>query len=155
MKILASLLLAIALLSSTGCAEQARDLGYDPGADPQAALASARTLASASNKSVLIIAGGDWCRWCHVLDRFIHDNSEVEAALDKAFVTVKVYADGEGGNNEAFFAGLPEAPGYPHFWVVDRNGNVRSYFTGDLERGEDDYDPEKFLRFIEAASGRH
>jgi hypothetical protein len=65
---------------------------------------------------------------------------------------VKVYADGEGGNDEAFFAGLPEAPGYPHFWVMDRNGNVRSYFTGELERGDDDYDQEKFLRFIETAS---
>jgi thioredoxin-related protein len=151
MKILASLVLSVALLLSAGCGEQQRDLGYDPGADPEAALANARLVASASNKSVLIIAGGDWCRWCHVLDRFIHGNSEVEAALDKAFVTVKVYA-GEQGGNEAFFAGLPEAPGYPHFWVVDRNGNVRSYFTGDLENGEDDYDPQKFLRFIEAAS---
>lgn len=154
MKILVPLLLTFALLLATGCAQPARDLGYDPGADPKAALANARVLAKATNKSVLIIAGGDWCRWCHVLDRFIHDNSEVEDALDKAFVTVKVYAD-DGGGNEDFFAGLPEAPGYPHFWVVDRAGNVRSYFTGDLERGDDDYDPGKFLRFIEVASARH
>jgi thioredoxin-related protein len=68
-----TLILAIVLaLLLSACAEQARDLGYDPGADPKAALASARVVAQASNKSVLVIAGGEGCRWCQGLDRLIH-----------------------------------------------------------------------------------
>ena len=144
--------LTLLLLMATACTGKA-DLGYHPEADPVRALVAARKQAAADGKQVLVIAGGDWCRWCHVLDRFIDRNDDVAAALDGAFVVLKVYADGEG-TNDAFFARLPEAPGYPHFWVIDGDGAARSFGTSGLESGDNDYDKAKFLRFIEDASGR-
>ncbi len=149
MKLFFSVAMAMVLLVSTACGK--RDLGYDPEADPALALVAAQKEAAASGKSVLVIAGGDWCRWCHVLDRFIERNDDVETALDEAFVTLKVYV-GEEGMNEAFFADLPQAQGYPHFWVLANDGTAQSFGTGDLESGEDDYDKELFLRFIRDAS---
>jgi hypothetical protein len=66
-------------------------------------------------------------------------------------VVVKVYY-GDEAIDEDFFERLPEAEGYPQFWVVSRSGYARTWSTADLERGDDDYDPDKFLDFIRAAS---
>ena len=143
--------LLLLLFAATACARGPADLGYTPGADADALLATAQAEAAADGRQVLVVAGGDWCRWCHVLDRFLHDNDAVAAELARKFVVVKVYY-GDEATDEEFFARLPEADGYPHFWVVDRAGKARAFSTGGLERGNDDYDPDRFLAFIRAAS---
>lgn len=143
--------LSLLLLAAAACARGPADLGYTPGVDADALLASAQSQAATDGRKVLVVAGGDWCRWCHVLDRFLHDNDAVAEELARKFVVVKVYY-GDEATDEDFFARLPEADGYPHFWVVDRAGRARSWGTGELERGDDDYDPEKFLAFIREAS---
>jgi hypothetical protein len=143
--------LVFALSLAVACSRGAADLGYHQGAGAEALLTAARREAAQDGRQVLVIAGGDWCRWCHVLDRFLHDNPDVESELAKKFVVLKVYygdSEGDDGTDVAFFDGLPEAEGFPHFWVVRRDGSVRSIETGGLERGDDDYDREKFLRFI-------
>jgi hypothetical protein len=149
---LAVRLAPILLLLAVACSSGQRDLGYDPAADNDALLAAGMKEAAQDGRQVLLVAGGDWCRWCHVLGRFLDDNPDVHAELERHFVVVKVYS-GDEGTDEDFFARLPEAPGYPHFWIVRRDGSVRSYGTSGLERGDDDYDREKFLRFIREASG--
>ena len=148
MRLLKSLAAALLLVLAVACtASGPADLGYDPKADPTPALATARAEAARSGKSVLVIAGGDWCRWCHVLDRFLAQNDDVKAELDDTFVTLKVYY-GDENTNDAFFAQLPEAEGYPHFWVVTPGGNRRSVGTATLESGDDDYDKDLFLAFV-------
>jgi Thioredoxin-like len=123
-------------------------LGYDPQADPyeqyQAAIAEAR----AHHKLVLVIAGGDWCRWCHVLNRFVTRNSDVATALKDTFVVVKVYV-GDENFNEFFFSQLPPARGAPHFWVISPERKVlASQSTGAFEHGRNGYDKQEFLQFV-------
>ncbi|HET7868186.1 MAG TPA: thioredoxin family protein [Burkholderiaceae bacterium] len=126
---------------------------YSPTANPSVLLEAALTQARASNKKVLVIAGGDWCRWCLILERFVAANPDVKSALDGSFVVVKVYV-GEKNRNTAFFAKLPKAQGYPHFWVLNPDGNVAaSVNTGPLEKGPDSYDKERFLQFIRDMRG--
>ncbi len=128
----------------------ARDLGYDPQADPFEQYQQAIAAAEASNKLVLIIAGGDWCRWCYVLDRFVERNDEVERSLTDTFVVMKVYV-GPGNYNELFFSQLPQAYGAPHFWIVSPQREVLgSQSTAKLERGKSTYDKAGFLAFIES-----
>jgi hypothetical protein len=130
------------------CASAAT-LGYDPKADPFEQYHEAVATAEAQGKLVLVIAGGEWCRWCHVLDRFIDRNDDVRARLEDAFVVMKVYV-GEENYNETFFEQLPRAYGAPHFWIVSPDRVVlASQSTGALERGKRGYDREEFLRFIE------
>jgi hypothetical protein len=140
--------LAIAMLSSVS---HAADLGYDPASDPFEQYAEAVAKAGDANKLVLIIAGGDWCRWCHVLNRFVANNDEVEQRLNDTFVVVKVYV-GPGNYNELFFSQLPQAYGAPHFWIVSPTDRavLASQSTAKLERGTSTYDKSLFLAFIDS-----
>ncbi|MGH8498596.1 MAG: thioredoxin family protein, partial [Methylococcales bacterium] len=129
-------------------ANDASNVGYISNANPDVDLENAKSLAAAGNKKILVVAGGDWCRWCHVLNKFLVDNEDVKTELDDVFVVVKVYI-GEDNGNEPFFSKFPAAVGYPHFWVLSSEGNVlKSVSTAGLEKGDDDYDKEKFLSFI-------
>ena len=124
-------------------------LGYDPAADPFAQLQTARATAAADDKRVLIIAGGEWCIWCHYLDAFLGTHPDINKALKDTFVVVKAYL-GDENDNEAFFATLPEAVGYPHFWVLAPDGNVlASQNTLPLEDGDKSYDERNFVAFID------
>ena len=125
------------------------DLGYDPVADPFAVLNEARAAAVEHDKLVLVIAGGEWCIWCHYLNAFLEDNPDIEQAFKEVFVTVKVYF-GDEADNSAFFAMLPEAVGYPHFWVIGADGEVLvSQNTLPLEDGAKSYDRDRFMAFVE------
>lgn len=149
-------LLWTALVAATA---QAAKLGYDPKADAFEQYHEAIATAQAQGKLVLIVAGGDWCRWCYVLDRFLSRNDEVKTQLEDAFVVMKVYV-GDENYNEDFFAQLPRAYGAPHFWIVSPDRVVlASQSTGALERGKNSYDKAAFLDFIqrwkEHAAHRH
>ncbi len=142
--------LAALLLATTVHAGGNRvpNLGYDPGADPFDQYHQAIAQASAENKLVLIIAGGDWCHWCHVLSRFMNRNTDVEAELNDTFVVMKVYV-GDENYNEFFFSQLPEARGAPHFWIISPQRNVlASQSTAMFEHGRNGYDKQEFLQFI-------
>jgi len=126
-----------------------KNLGYDPKADPFEQYHNAVAQAQAQNKLVLIIAGGDWCRWCYALNKFVTRNEDVEAALNDTFVVMKVYV-GDENYNEFFFSQLPEARGAPYFWIVSPDRNVLSaQSTGAFEKGKSGYDKREFLEFID------
>ena len=127
----------------------AANLGYDPKADPFEDYHNAIAAAAAENKLVLVIAGGDWCRWCHVLNRFVARHPDVQQGLEETFVVVKVYV-GDENYNTAFFEQLPRALGAPHFWIIAPDRNVlASQSTGALEHGKSGYDKREFLTFVE------
>jgi hypothetical protein len=147
---LRSLFVAAAMTASllAGTHVNATSLGYDPKADPFEQYQDAVAQAEAQHKLVLVIAGGDWCRWCHVLSRFVSSNADVEAALEDAFVVVKVYV-GDENYNEFFFSQLPQARGAPHFWIISPDRNVlSSQSTGPFEHGKNGYDKQEFLDFV-------
>lgn len=126
----------------------AGNLGYDPKADPFEQYHAAIAQAEAQHKLVLVVAGGDWCRWCYALDRFVKRNSDVESHLQDAFVVVKVYV-GDENYNDFFFSQLPPAKGAPHFWIIAPDRNVlSSQPTGEFE-SNGGYDKSEFLAFID------
>lgn len=45
---------------------------YDECADQVSILKDAISAARTENKKVLIVFGGEWCIWCHVLDNYFH-----------------------------------------------------------------------------------
>ena len=147
---MSSLIFLVAALTIAVAFANAADLGYDPQADPFEQYQEAISQAEATNKLVLVIAGGDWCRWCHVLNRFVQRHDEVEQKLNETFVVMKVYV-GPGNFNELFFSQLPVAYGAPHFWIISPAREVlASQSTAKLERGKSTYDKAGFLAFIDA-----
>lgn len=146
--LLAFIVAAFFGFTSLDAAAAAGGSGYDPAANPASALNTALDQAKTSHRKVLVIAGGDWCRWCLILNSFWDKNPEVKAELDRTFVVVKVYF-GEDNTNDSFFSKLPRAKGYPHFWVMSPDGvTMHSIDTGRLENGHDSYDKSEVLRFI-------
>lgn len=125
------------------------EAGFDEAADPAADLAAAKAAAQAAGKRILVKVGGNWCVWCRMMRKFFMDEAEVEQALAERFVLLRVNVS-KAVKNEAFLAGFPEVPGYPHLFVLDAEGTLlHSQDTGALEAGRG-YDKAKFLAFLDA-----
>ena len=146
--ILGSALLAASLLL-VSLAAAASDLPtkFDPSRDALKDVATAVAQAKSDGKRVLVDVGGEWCSWCHVLDKFMDSDDAVRSARDAAFVLVKVNWSPEN-KNANLLSKWPKIKGYPHFFVLDATGKlIWSQDTGELEAGES-YDRTKFLVFL-------
>lgn len=120
---------------------------FDPNRNPEQDLKSAVEYAKKTNKRILLDVGGEWCIWCHRIDSFIESHKEIKEFLDKHFVVVKVNFSKEN-KNEKFLSNYPQIPGYPHFFVLEKDGKfLHSQDTGVLEIDED-YDEVKFIEFL-------
>jgi len=138
-----------ALLLFTPIAGVAQNLPvkFDPSRDAAKDVATAVVAAKAQGKRVLVDVGGEWCPWCHILDRFVAANPDVQALRDAGYVWVKVNWSKEN-KNEAVLSRWPAIKGYPHLFVLDADGKVlHSQDTAMLEAGKD-YDKAKFVEFL-------
>lgn len=119
---------------------------YDPWANPYRDLERAIARATAEDKRVLIVVGGDWCVWCEILDRFIAGDAGVSAAWSESFVVLKVNMSSVN-QNTAFLSSFPDSVGYPDFFILESNGAyLGQQRTDALEQGRN-YDRERMIAF--------
>jgi len=120
---------------------------YDAKRDPFQDGRDAIALAGETGRLVLIEVGGDWCVWCHVLERFIKNNKDVYKALHENYVVLKVNVNDENDNKE-FLSGLPKANGYPHLFITKGDGTV--IYSTDTTRLVKDgkYVHERVMTFL-------
>ena len=122
--------------------------GYDPARDPFADGRAALKLAHETNRRVLIEVGGDWCRWCHVLDKFLDENQQLREQLHRHFVILKVNVS-DANDNAEFMAGFPKPVGYPHMYITEADGSIIfSKDTADLQENSR-YSVQRFQQFID------
>ncbi len=120
---------------------------YDPKRNPIDDGNEALAIAKRTNRKVLIEVGGDWCAWCHKLDKFIHSHPQLKKDFFNAFVLLKVNVS-EENNNQEFLKVFPPAYGYPHMYVTDHQGRIlESKDTADFLDNKR-YSIEKFYEFI-------
>lgn len=120
---------------------------FDPNRNPENDLKSVIEYAQKTNKRIILDVGGEWCIWCHRIDAFIDSHKELKEFLDKHFFVVKVNYSKEN-KNEKFLSKYPQIPGFPHFFVLDKDGKfLHSQETGVLEKDKD-YDEAKFMDFL-------
>ena len=120
---------------------------FDPKRDSEKDLKDAVAQTTKSHKRILLDVGGEWCSWCHKLDKFFQDNKDVSEFLHSNFVVVKINYSKEN-KNEKFLSKYPEVKGYPHLFVLDSNGKfLHSQDTGALESG-DHHDHDKVFDFL-------
>ncbi len=126
---------------------------YDPARDAAADLAATIETAKSGNKRIVLQVGGEWCGWCHKLDRYIAEHPAVAESLHNDFVIMKVNMSDEN-NNEAFLSRYPDIPGYPHWYVLESDGTLlHSQGTAELEEGPS-YSESALLEFLATWSGR-
>lgn len=149
--IVAALLLSLSASLHANPADTARTAvrgaGFDPQRDAANDIRLAVEEAGRSQKRILLDVGGNWCKWCRMLDKFFETNTDVSDFLHEHFVVVKVNFSKENENKDVL-ARYPKIPGYPHFFVLASDGALlHSQDTGVLEKGQG-YDPEKIKTFL-------
>lgn len=149
-----ALILAIIMVVSMGCADRSWSSGepdyskkYDPTRDAFADLDDAREKAKKENKNILIIVGGEWCRWCHALDEYISSNREVRGALLEKYVVLKIGIN-QSGEITPLLDTLPEFVGTPHFYFMSSSGRLRRAVSSTAIETNDSYDQRKFIDLL-------
>jgi thiol:disulfide interchange protein len=146
--------LALALLAGgqfNQCsAQEAKDTlptKYDPARNAEQDIENALAEARRTHKNILLEVGGEWCVWCHIMDKFFATNPDLLAFRDSHYITVKINVSSKN-ENKAILSKYPSIPGYPHLFVLDPDGTLlRSQFTGDLEAGKS-YNHDKLMAFL-------
>src|SRR5438105_10284035 len=107
---------------------------YDPKRDAAQDIQDAIEEAQRAHKRILLEVGGEWCSWCHTLDKFFEAHAELTQLRDKNFVTVKINFSEENPNKD-ILSRYEAIPGYPHIFVLDSDGKLLwSENTSILER---------------------
>jgi thioredoxin-related protein len=120
---------------------------YDPKRDAAQDIQDAVKEAQRAHKRILLEVGGEWCSWCHTLDKFFDTHPDLIQLRDKNFVTVKINFSEENTNKDVL-SRYEAIPGYPHIFVLDSDGKLLwSQNTSILER-EKSYDLERLTVFL-------
>lgn len=120
---------------------------YDPKRDADRDIKDAVAEAKRTGKRVLLEVGGEWCIWCHHMDDFFAQHAELLALREKSFIMVKINFS-EENRNEQVLSRYPKIPGYPHLFVLDKDGTLlHSEDTSLLEEGKS-YNLDKFMAFL-------
>ena len=149
-------LLSLLTLSSVALVAQGKDsthvqytavAEFDSTRNPAKDVDDAVVEAKRTGRRILLDVGGNWCKWCHYLDRFWEQNKDVADFLHEKFIYVKVNYS-KGNENKDFLSKYPKIPGYPHFLVLNSDGTLLwSQDTGELESGQG-HDHDKVLAFL-------
>jgi thioredoxin-related protein len=122
--------------------------GYDKSRDPAADLKAAIAQAQQQNKRILLEVGGEWCIYCRILNKTIHDDERLTRSLHDGFVVIKVNLSPDV-RNEAFLSRYPQIPSYPHLFLLDADGKLLLSQTPDDFVKDNRYVPELILAFLE------
>lgn len=122
---------------------------YHPNADARQEIAAALQQAKAEQKHLVLMIGGNWCRWCRMFERFRLSDSRVDSLVKRDFVWLHVNYSKENKNPELMKAlSYPQRFGFPVFVILDAEGKLlHTQQSGYLESGEG-YSTEKVLDFL-------
>jgi len=120
---------------------------FDPKRNAARDISDAIVEATKSNRRIILDVGGNWCIWCKRLDTLFMKNTDLADFMRKNYVVVKVNFSKEN-ENEKVLSQYPEIKGYPHMFVLEKDGKlIHSQDTGELESGKG-HSKEKVLAFL-------
>jgi thiol:disulfide interchange protein len=126
---------------------RAQEPKFDPARDADKDIRAAVAGAKAAHKRLILDVGGEWCGWCHALDKFYATHDELRAYRDKHFVWLKVNFSPEN-TNQAVLSRYPTINGYPHLFVLESDGTLlHSQDTSPLEEGPA-YNLDRMMEFL-------
>ena len=153
-----AVVIALALASGVGLAQskpaavtpaptQSSEPKFDPTRDAAADIRAALADAVKTNRRVILDVGGEWCGWCHALDRYFVEHPDLKALREKHYVWIKVNYSPEN-TNEAVLSRYGPIQAYPWLFVLDQDGKLlQSQRTGPLEEGAS-YNYDRMKAFL-------
>jgi thiol:disulfide interchange protein len=130
---------------------KAADKPFDPTRDSAKDLQAAMATAKAEHKNILMDVGGNWCSWCILVERTLHEDAELNVLLNKNYVVLHVDFS-QGHENTAFLGHYPKATGYPAWYVLSANGRLlKAEDTSELEsthKLNEGYNKDALKRFL-------
>ena len=94
---------------------------FDPARDPARDLDTALQMARTTRRRVLAEVGGEWCTWCHIMDRFFAANPDLAKIRDTNFIVLRINFSKENPNQA--FGALAQGRRLSPFFVLDANGH--------------------------------
>lgn len=123
---------------------------YDAKLDGKQQIAEALTRAKSEHKRVLVMFGGNWCKWCRALDGLFGADEAVKQALERSFVLLHVDSETNEALNQEL--GNPFQHGFPVLVVLDADGKpLHTQETASLEKADKSvaHDAAKVLAFLQ------
>ena len=123
---------------------------YHADTDAKSDVTIAVKKAAVEHKQVLLMIGGNWCRWCKMFDKFQHSNTSVDSALNANYVFQHVNFSKENKNTALLTElAFPQRFGFPVFVVLNEKGErIHTQNSSYLEQGEG-YSAEKVIEFLD------
>lgn len=144
--------IAIIMMLMTASAVKAQDTipMYFPQMDAVKQTNDATVKAKAEGKHVLLMIGGNWCRWCKMFDRMLLNNPSVDSALKANYIFEHINFSKENRNLDLMtLLDFPQRFGFPVFVVIDSKGErIHTQNSAYLEEGEG-YNVKKVIEFFE------
>lgn len=133
--------------AATRSTVQSPEAKFDPARDADQDIQHALAEAVRTHRRVILDVGGEWCGWCHTLDRYFVEHADLQALREKSYVWVKVNFSPEN-KNTAVLSRYPQINGYPHLFVLDPSGKLlQSQDTSLLEEGAS-YNYDRMKAFL-------
>jgi thioredoxin-related protein len=121
---------------------------YDPKRNADQDIRNAVAEAQKTGKRILLEVGGEWCSWCHILDKYFEDNPKLKASRDQKYILLKINFSPENENKDVL-SRYPPIPGYPHFIILENDGKLlHSQGTSPLEEGKS-YNLQRMTAFLD------
>ena len=145
--------LAVAAASALATETPKQAGPYDPTLDGVKQLEAAAQRAATGNRRLLVIVGGNWCKWCRALDGVVHDSAQLRDELAAHWEVVHLNWSKENKNAPAMKRlGHPEELGFPAFVVASPKLEVlQRQETGRFEKVDADrlgYDTRSLLAVL-------
>ncbi len=143
------LLVVLLLLSNIAFAQDSAPI-YHPEADAKSDINAAVKKAAAEQRHVLLMIGGNWCRWCKMFEKFMHQDAAVDSAMNANYIFQHVNYSKENKNSAVMTElNFPQRFGFPVFVVLNEKGErIHTQSSAYLEQGEG-YDSKKVIEFFD------
>jgi hypothetical protein len=123
---------------------------YDETGNGKAQITAAVAQAQKEGKNVLIMWGGNTCRWCHVLHALFESNEKINTVLKSNYVSISV--DAQSNMDLMKEMKIKNRRTTPFLTVLDPKGQkVRDENPESMENGNG-HDPELVLAFLKKYS---
>jgi thioredoxin-related protein len=122
---------------------------YDPDLDGKVQISESLNSINGKDKHLLVMIGGNWCKWCRMFDKFSHENPKIDSTLSRNFEVVHINYSKTEPDEELFEElGFPQRFGFPVFVIMDSEGTrLHTQNTVYLEEGNG-YSEKRVLNFL-------